>query len=193
MPRLTIEKLNKVVEEFDIDSEEYPICIETGTYMGETVRLMQPYFEQFHTIEISINLYKNFLATHPPYENVKIHCGDSVNIIPDLLNQFNETQKCVFWLDGHFSHGCTSKGEKDVPLLEECMVIDKLYKPNAGLILIDDLRLFGTTDFEDWEDITIENVLNCFTNFDVQQLVLDSLEEDCLCLYITRKKDKVSQ
>lgn len=187
MPMLTVEKLNKVVEHFDIDAEEYSICVETGTYMGDTVRNMQPYFKQFHTIEISMNLYNNFIATHPPYGNVKAHYGDSVNIIPELLKKFNETEKCVFWLDGHFSHGCTSKGEKDVPLLEECKIINEFYKPESGLILIDDLRLFGTTHAEDWEEITVENVLDCFPNFDVHQLFLDSLEEDCFCIYITRK------
>jgi hypothetical protein len=193
MPMLTVEKLNKVVEHFDIDADEYPICVETGTYMGDTVRNMQPYFKQFHTIEISMDLYNHFLATHPAYGNVKAHYGDSTNVIPELLKQFDETEKCVFWLDGHFSNGCTSKGEKDVPLLEECKAIDELYKPDAGLILVDDLRLFGTTHAEDWEDITVENVVDCFTNFDVHQLSLDSLEEDCLCLYITRKEVEFTQ
>lgn len=185
---LTIEKLNKIVENFDINADEYPICVETGTYMGDTVRNMQPYFREFHTIEISMNLYKHFLATHPNYGNVKAHYGDSSVKIPELLKSFGESDKCVFWLDGHFSHGCTSKGDKDVPLLEECKAIDELYKPDEGLILVDDLRLFGTTHAEDWEDITIQSVVECFNNFEVKQLVLDDPEEDCFCLYITRKK-----
>lgn len=58
--------------------------------------------------------------------------GDSTEVITELLEKFNETQKCVFWLDGHYSHGCTSKGEKDVPLLEECKSIDQLYKPDGS-------------------------------------------------------------
>jgi hypothetical protein len=185
MPMLTVEKLNDVVEEFNIDSDGYPICVETGTYMGDTVRNMQPYFKQYHTIEISPLLYQKFLAEHPHYGNVTIHLGDSSSVIPELLKKFDENEKCVFWLDGHFSSGCTSKGDKDVPLLEECKAIDDLYKPNEGLILVDDLRLFGTDHAEDWVDITVENVLECFVNFEVKQY---EHPDDMLCLYITRKE-----
>ena len=185
MPMLTIEKLNDVVEHFDVDSDGYSVCIETGTYMGDTVRNMQPYFEQFHTIEISMDLYNNFIATHPPYGNVKAHYGDSTDKIPELLKDFSEEQKCVFWLDGHFSNGCTSKGDKDVPLLEECKAIDTLYKPDEALILIDDLRLFGTTHAEDWEEITVDNVLDCFSNFNVEKY---EHPDDMLCLHLTRKE-----
>ena len=184
MPMLSIEKLNDVVEHFDINSDGYTTCIETGTYMGDTVRNMQPYFEQFHTIEISPYLHQKFLSEHPDYGNVTAHLGDSSNLIPELIQKFDENQKCVFWLDGHFSHGCTSKGEKDVPLLEECKAIDTLYKPDEGLILVDDLRLFGTTHAEDWEDITVENVIDCFVNFEVEQW---EHPDDMLCLLIRRK------
>jgi len=184
MPMLTVEKLNKVVEHFDIDADEYPICIETGTYMGDTVRNMQPYFKQFHTIEISMDLYNHFLATHPAYENVKAHYGDSTNVIPKLLESFNTEEKCVFWLDGHFSHGCTSKGEKDVPLIEECKSIDELYQPNEGIVLIDDYRLFGVTEPEDWSKITVENIKKCFNNFEVSEYIHP---DDMFCLFIRRK------
>ena len=44
MPMLTVEKLNDVVDEFDLDCDEFTTFIETGTYMGDTVRSIQPYF-----------------------------------------------------------------------------------------------------------------------------------------------------
>lgn len=185
MPMLTLEKLNDVVEEFDLNSDDYSTFVETGTYVGETVRSVQPYFEQVHTIEISEYLYNRFFNEHPEYENVNVYLGDSVKVIPELLEKFDETQKCVFWLDGHYSHGCTSKGDKDVPLLEECKSIDELYKPDEGLVLVDDYRLFGVTEPEDWSEITIDNIKNCFNNFELTDYVHS---DDMYCILIRRKK-----
>jgi hypothetical protein len=185
MPMLTVEKLNDIVNEFDLNANEFSTFVETGTYMGDTVKSVQPYFEVCHTIEISEPLYQKFLREHPAYENVEIHLGDSSEVVPALLNEFDENAKCVFWLDGHFSSGCTSKGEKDVPLLEECKGIDSLYKADEALVLIDDLRLFETDYAEDWSEISIENILNCFTNFEVKQY---EHPDDMFCLYIKKKK-----
>jgi len=184
MPVLNLEKLNDVVQEFDLDSDDYSTFVETGTYVGDTVRSVQPYFEQVHTIEISEYLYQRFFEEHPKYENVTIHLGDSTEVIPSLLKKFDVNQKCVFWLDGHFSHGCTSKGEKDVPLIEECESIDELYQPDEGIVLIDDYRLFGVTEPEDWSKITVENIKKCFNNFEVSEYVHP---DDMLCLFIRRK------
>jgi hypothetical protein len=186
MPMLTVEKLNDVVNQFDVDGNEFSTFVETGTYIGDTVRSIQPYFDVLHTIEISEYLYEKFLREHPAYGNVIIHRGDSSDIIPQLMNKFDENTKCVFWLDGHFSNGCTSKGEKDVPLIEECKSIDSLYKADEALVLIDDLRLFGTDHAEDWSEISVENILNCFENFKV----VNQYEhpDDMFCLYIRRKK-----
>lgn len=185
MPTLTLEKLNDVVEEFDLNSDDYSTFVETGTYIGETVRSVQPYFENVHTIEISDYLYDRFFKEHPEYQNVTVHLGDSVKVIPELLEKFDENQKCVFWLDGHYSHGCTSKGDKDVPLLEECKSIDELYKPDEGLVLVDDYRLFGVTEPEDWSEITVENIRKCFTNFELTEYIHT---DDMFCILIRRKK-----
>jgi len=184
MPTLTVKKLNDVIEKFDLDSDNYSTFVETGTYVGDTVKSIQPYFNDVHTIEISDYLYSRFFQEHPDYGNVTVHLGDSTKVIPNLLNQFDDKQQCVFWLDGHFSHGCTSKGDKDVPLLEECKSIDQLYKSDEGIILIDDYRLFGVTEPEDWSEITVENIESCFINFEVKQYVHP---DDMFCILIKRK------
>lgn len=61
MPTLTLDKLNDVVKEFDLNSDNYSTFVETGTYVGDTVRSVQPYFEQVHTIEISKVFMIDFL------------------------------------------------------------------------------------------------------------------------------------
>ena len=42
MPTLTLDKLNDVVKEFDLNSDNYSTFVETGTYVGDTVRSVQP-------------------------------------------------------------------------------------------------------------------------------------------------------
>ena len=58
----------------------------------------------------------------------------------------------LFWLDGHYSHGITAKGDKECPVPEELEAILKSPLPHA--ILIDDARLFnGTHDYPTLEQI----------------------------------------
>jgi hypothetical protein len=44
------------------------------------------------------------------------------------------------------------------PLIEEISAINFLFK-NSGIIIIDDLRLFGTNLTEDWSQISKDSVL----------------------------------
>jgi hypothetical protein len=72
--------------------------------------------------------------------------------------------KCIFFLDGHYSSGITGKGIKDVPLIEEITYINNLYM-NEAIIIIDDFRLFGLDQSsgiigEDWSEIKKERLLN---------------------------------
>lgn len=184
MGKLTIEKLNSIVDYFDINVSEYDTFIETGTYLGETVEMMYPYFDYLHSIEVSEYLYNKYFEEHQNYESVTIHLGDSVKVIPKLLIELDKNSKCVFWLDGHFSSGVTSKGEKDCPLIEECVEINNTYKSDQCLILIDDLRLFGTNITEDWTDISIDKITQSFKNFDVKCY---EHPDDMLCLFINKK------
>ena len=69
----------------------------------------------------------------------------------------------IFFLDGHYSHCGTGRGEKDCPLLEELEAIMEKFKHEA-IIIINDFRLFGKGPkkggfAEDWEDISKEKVL----------------------------------
>tara|TARA_B100001094_G_scaffold113587_1_gene109556 strand:- start:791 stop:1345 length:555 start_codon:yes stop_codon:yes gene_type:complete len=184
MGQLTVKTLTDIVDHFSVDGDNFNVFLETGTYLGETVEELQPYFLNIHTIEISEYLFNRYKQEHNDYDNVTIHLGDSSYEIPNVLKELNKDDNTIFWLDGHFSSGMTSKGNKDCPLIEECKSIDTVYKSNEAIILIDDYTLFGTTDEHDWKDITIENIEKCFDNFDVE---LYEYSKDILCLYIKRK------
>jgi hypothetical protein len=178
MPKLTIEKLNIIVEKLNEIPDEYTIFLETGTLVGETTLNVQPYFEQVYTIELSEDYYNYFndMKTQNNYDNIFNYFGDSSVVIPKIIESLEKKDKVIFWLDGHWSSGDTAKGEKDCPLIEECKSIDLLYKSNKGIILIDDYRLFGTNIDQDWSSITTENILKCFNNFNIiQNFVYDDV------------------
>ena len=81
--------------------------------------------------------------------------GDSAIVLKDIIDELND--KTIFFLDGHYSSGDTGKGFKDVPLIEELTLIEKFYIFDT-LIIIDDLRLFGTNFTEDWSEISKEKL-----------------------------------
>lgn len=130
--------------------------VETGTYLGQTCETAARLgFNPIHTIEVSLELWQQ---AENKFANTDIRCwaGDSIRVLPIILKYLNEP--AVFWLDGHWSQGITSKGVKDVPLLEELETIKNHYIKNHTII-IDDVRLFGNEeDVVDWHDVTLERV-----------------------------------
>lgn len=153
MPRLEIDILKQTLSN---DTNNYDIFIETGTYLGETIFPMEPYFRELYTIEINPILYHD---TKNKYSGnkIKFYLGDSSQILKDILP--NIESNIVFFMDAHWSGGLTGRGNKDCPLNEELYNINKLFKHNA-IIIIDDYRLFGKKLNEDWSYINKNNVLN---------------------------------
>lgn len=186
MSYLSIEKLNIIIDEhLQKNIKDYGVFIETGTFCGNTIFMMEPHFNKLHTIEISEKYFLDFEKNKNGLGKLKInnHLGDSVKIIPKLVKILDENDKCIFWLDGHWSSGDTGKGEKDCPLVEECRAIDATYKATEGIILIDDYRLFGTNINENWINITENNIQKSFKNFRITNTFIF---EDILVLYIEK-------
>lgn len=183
MPSLNVSTINKIFEKFEIDCpDDYPVFIETGTSFGNTIRLVQPYFDIIHTIEIKREIYDQFESHHPKYENVIRYLGDSCKLLPEILDSLSQNTKCLFWLDGHYSSGESGRGEKDVPLIEECKLIDQKYKSKYAVILIDDYRLFGTNMDEDWLDINDDNIIGAFSRLKVLKTI--SGDDDMLAIFV---------
>jgi hypothetical protein len=141
---------------------DYPVFIETGTYMGETTYNMSKLFNEVHTIEINKKLYERTKGNmQNKVNNVKFHLGDSSILMSLLCDKIK--QPALFFLDGHWSGGITGKGNKDCPLMEELDSIMHKFTNNAVLI-IDDCRLFGqgpttTGELCNWEDIHMDKIL----------------------------------
>lgn len=149
MPSLNLSFLKSLHDDYS----KYSSFVETGTYIGETILGMEPYFNKLFTVELSekhYNLAKN------KYNGNKINFifGDSAKVFETLTPSLEDN--CIFFLDGHWSSGDTAKGMKDCPLVEEITYIKNFYKYKA-IIIIDDFRLFGKgpgNGFnEDWSNI----------------------------------------
>jgi hypothetical protein len=158
MPSIDKDFLIKLKDDYT----KYPCFIETGTFCGDTICSMEPYFDKLYTIEFSEKYY-NISKNKYNGDKIEFILGDSSIVFQSLLQ--NITDKCIFFLDGHWSSGDTGKGEKDCPLYEEITCINNLFT-NEAIIIIDDYRLFGLNSIsninmkEDWSDINKDKLLD---------------------------------
>ena len=187
MPSLEIDILNKI--KCDNIFKNYPIFIETGTYLGETTFEMEKHFNFVHTIEIKKQFYNNVKKKYNG-NKIKFYLGDSSFCLKEICKNINNNS--IFFLDGHWSSGNTGRGKKDCPLYEELEVINEIFKYNA-IIIIDDCRLFGKGPNKknaicNWEDINKEKILEILkkrlNNYYFLPSVLD--KNDRLILHINK-------
>jgi len=157
MPTLLKKDLESILEKLNDELPTYPNFVETGTYMGETILRFVNDFNKLFTIELSESLYKNFNLIDYDKTKLKSFLGDSAVVLSKVIEELED--KTIFFLDGHYSSGNTAKGIKDVPLNEELKNINDSYIYD-GLIIIDDLRLFGTNLAEDWSQVNKDSLLS---------------------------------
>uniref|UniRef100_A0A6C0FCP0 Methyltransferase n=1 Tax=viral metagenome TaxID=1070528 RepID=A0A6C0FCP0_9ZZZZ len=160
MPALESSIFNAI----QCDLTQYSNFVETGTFLGETIYSVEPFFNKLYTIEVKEEFYRNHIEKYKG-DKIKFYLGDSGKVLGDIIPEISG--KTIFFLDGHYSAGITGTGEKHVPLYEELTHIMTLFKEDA-VIIIDDLTMFGrgpnTTGTScDWEDISIKGVINLVT------------------------------
>jgi hypothetical protein len=186
MPSLNHHFLNLLQDDYT----KYKLFIETGTFNGATTFALEPYFNKLYTIEFSEKYYYN---TKNRYTGNKINfiLGDSAIVFEDLLQTI--TDKCIFFLDGHWSGSDTGHSNKDCPLDEEITHINNLFQ-NDAIIIIDDFRLFGLNKSidksgQDWSNINKETLLNILKPRINKVYHLDSecAKDDRLIIHINAK------
>lgn len=129
----------------------YKGFVETGTYYGQMVAAVQPFFEQVHTVELSLELYQLAEKKFNNVGNIRVYQGDSGKVLPNILRRLRGP--AIFWLDAHYSAGETAKGDLETPIIKELESILS-HKSSGHIILIDDARLFdGTNDYPTLETI----------------------------------------
>lgn len=122
------------------------IFIETGTAGGQGIFMgLHAGFSSIYTIEFSDELHAlaRRRAGHLP--SVHLYHGDSATVLQKILPSIQES--ALFWLDAHYNGPGLGKQEEKCPLLRELEAI-KNHPINTHTILIDDVRQFGTAEFD---------------------------------------------
>lgn len=164
MPALEKNLIDSCLSQIDKTYSDFPVFIESGTFMGESTNLASNLFEKVYTIELESSLYNRAVSLFKNKSNIDILFGDTIKLLPNIL--IKESRNSVFWLDGHNSGPGTAVGEIDFPALQECEIIDQYFTGDLGLILIDDVRLFGKGHSAQIDnsliDLTIDKIITSF-------------------------------
>jgi predicted O-methyltransferase YrrM len=96
-------------------SKKYKIDVffETGSYLGESARIVAPYFSKVFTVENDLQNYKIAEQTLKEITNCELILGNS----PEIIRSKSLTSNTFFFLDAHW--------EEYWPLLDELFEIKK--------------------------------------------------------------------
>ncbi|HBR99391.1 MAG TPA: hypothetical protein DD979_18740 [Gammaproteobacteria bacterium] len=89
------------------------MLVETGSYLGDTVRALRGRFDVLASIEIAQELAAPLQKEFRHDKSVRIILGDSGKELSRLLDEAK--LPAIFWLDAHYSGGPTL-GEGYVPV-----------------------------------------------------------------------------
>lgn len=133
------------------------IFVETGTFEGDSIDRVKPYFRRFYSVELSehyAGLAQKRFAEDP---NITIACGHAPDFLKGLAPAL-KSKSVLFWLDSHWCDAAATGGAtSQCSLPAELHAIEPLGEDSV--ILIDDARLFlcppGVPhDYTQWPDFT---------------------------------------
>lgn len=151
------------------------VFIETGTYLGGAIDLaIKLNFREIHSVDISRKYEISNKEKFKNYPFVNLHYGESFIILDKILENIND--KVTFWLDAHYDIFSDVCGLYKCPLLQELNVI-KNYTNNYHTILIDDIRMFKSTN--EW-NISLEDIIKNIKliNKNYKILFVDGKDDD---------------
>ena len=116
------------------------VFVETGTFEGQTIQTVLPFFEEIYTCEVSEHLHAEVIKKFAGVNKVHPALGDSGCFLADLMPRLGN-RSVLFWLDAHWCAAEGTAGQaSECPLLDEIRAIHQLNE--ESVILIDDARLF---------------------------------------------------
>ena len=125
------------------------LWIETGTYYGNTTKLLSKISKKTVSIEADKNLYELSKKKLKYLKNVEILFGKSENVLEKAITENTNFENVCFFLDAHLCHdhlrNIKTFGNDNTacPILEELAIIKKYIKNFKKIsVLIDDVRLF---------------------------------------------------
>lgn len=180
------------------------IFFETGTYRGDTVKIVSDtgLFEHIYSVELNKELANAAKEMFKSNDKITIIDGDSTEILMNFLSghymmngeeQTNYDPKkyaITFWLDAHASGPLPgSKRHGPCPLYDELDMIAGHGIPGKEehTIFIDDRRLFGTSE---WGYVKEQDVISKLLEINPKYNIfhLDGhIKDDVLCATLKQK------
>ena len=150
--------------------------VETGTYKGDTSVMASNYYDSVYTIEIVQKLYDESVDrfTRERIDNVFPYLGDSLVVLPKILEEITKTDGAVYFIDAHQSGPDTSFNQiQQVPLIEELKLILK-EGISPSIYIFDDVRFWRGHKQQawDWEHITESKIIQLFDDYGIN--IIDS-------------------
>ncbi len=128
------------------------VLVESGSLTGEGVQdALNCGYKRVISFEVAPALIEHCRKRFQNQANVCIVGDTSANMFTYIQSI---SEPITFWLDGHYSGGTTSYKDIYCPILQELDAIGR-HRVKSHVILIDDVRLFGTAEFN---NITLDEV-----------------------------------
>ena len=125
------------------------LWIETGTYYGETTKLLSKISKKTISIEADKNLYETSKKKLKDLKNIEILNGKSEDLLNKVISENLDFKNICIYLDAHLcqDHLRNTKtfGSETTatPILNELEVVSKyIINFEKIVVLIDDIRLF---------------------------------------------------
>ena len=144
-----LKQSRSTLQPVDLDAirGDIDIFVETGTNIGHGVKKALDYdFKRVISFEQNKTLYRSCVKRFRNNDRVELHLGHSESRLFQKLNDIEG--RMLFFLDAH------DWGSN--PLLSELEAIKKL-KRNDHIIMIDDVRMFGTPH---WSHLTKQDTID---------------------------------
>lgn len=152
--------------------------IETGSQEGWTFYTAKEHgFGTMYGIELMEEFFVTSLNKFKDDENINLFLGESPDILGSLCPFLDKP--ATFWLDAHASGPGIPGGKYGgCPLVQELEAI-KTSPCNTHVIMIDDVRLFGTSE---WDFLPKEKVLEAIYNInpDYKIVYVDGVEDHAI-------------
>jgi len=134
-PSVKVECIRQLHKAYGVD-----VFVETGTYKGDMIAALTGIFKQLYSVELDPLLFARAQNRFADCRRVHIFNGNSAEVIRRILESIHE--RCMFWLDAHYSGSGTAGEKQDCPLILELQAI-RSHKRNDHIILIDDIGCMG--------------------------------------------------
>ena len=125
------------------------LWIETGTYYGETTKLLSKISKKTISIEADKKLFETSKKKLKNLKNVELFNGKSEDLLDKLISENLDFKNICIYLDAHLCQdhlkNIQTFGSEDTatPILKELEIIKKYYGKFEKInVLIDDIRLF---------------------------------------------------